>query len=78
MRRKGNCRNIACSESLFGSLKVERLHGMAFETSCRARDEVIDWLAWYNSRGLHTTQHYMRPMRYERRWRAAQPKTANP
>jgi transposase InsO family protein len=28
MSRKGNCWDNACSETLFGSLKVERLHGM--------------------------------------------------
>jgi putative transposase len=27
MSRKGNCWDNACSEPLFGSLKVERLHG---------------------------------------------------
>ena len=32
MSRKGDCWDNACSESLFGSLKVERLHGRRFET----------------------------------------------
>jgi len=32
MSRKGDCWDNACSETLFGSLKVERLHGMRFET----------------------------------------------
>jgi len=32
MSRKGNCWDNACSETLFGSLKVERLHGEQFET----------------------------------------------
>jgi putative transposase len=32
MSRKGNCWDNACSETLFGSLKVERLHGQRFET----------------------------------------------
>jgi putative transposase len=36
----------AGSKALFGSLKVERLHGMRFETRRRAKDEVIDWLVW--------------------------------
>jgi len=30
--RKGNCRDNACSETLFGSLKLEWLHGEQFET----------------------------------------------
>jgi transposase InsO family protein len=32
MSRKGNCWDNACSETLFSSLKVERLHGEQFET----------------------------------------------
>ena len=34
----------ACSETLFGSLKVERLHGQNLETRRQAKDEVIDRL----------------------------------
>jgi putative transposase len=37
MSRKGNCWDNACSETLFGSLKVERLHGSAFKPSGRPR-----------------------------------------
>ena len=43
MSRKGNCWDNACSETLFGSLKVERLHGQRFETRRQAMDEVIAW-----------------------------------
>jgi transposase InsO family protein len=32
MSRKSNCWDNACSETLFGSLKVERLHGMEFKS----------------------------------------------
>jgi transposase InsO family protein len=45
MSRKGNCWDNAVTETLFGSLKVERLHDMHFETRRQAQDEVIDWLA---------------------------------
>ena len=72
-----NCWDSARSETLFGSLKVERLHGMRFETRRRAKDEIIDWLVWYNGRRLHSTLGYMSPMQYEQRWLAGQPKTAN-
>ena len=37
-----NCWANACSETLFGSLKVERLHGMRFGARLRAKREVID------------------------------------
>jgi transposase InsO family protein len=38
MSRKGNCRDNACSETLFGSLKAERLHGMEFRSQREAKD----------------------------------------
>ena len=41
MSRRGNCWDDACSETLFGSLKVERLHGQRFVTRRQAKDEVI-------------------------------------
>ncbi len=37
MSRRGDCWDNACSETLFGSLKVERLHGQRFETADRPR-----------------------------------------
>ena len=41
--RRGNCWD-ACSETLFGSLKVERLHGQRLKTRRHAMDEVIAWM----------------------------------
>jgi Integrase core domain len=74
MSRKGNCWDNACSETLFGSLKVERWHGRRLETRQQAKDEVLDWLHWYNRKRLHSTLNYVSPMEYEREWkqRAAQ------
>ena len=37
MSRRGNCWDNACSETLFGSLKVERLYGQKFKTRREAR-----------------------------------------
>ena len=37
MSRRGNCWDNACSETLFGSLKVERLHGQRFKTRRHAK-----------------------------------------
>jgi transposase InsO family protein len=55
MSRRGNCWDNACSETLFGSLKVERLHGQRFVTRRQAKDEVIAWLLCYNQTRLHST-----------------------
>jgi putative transposase len=76
MSRKGNCWDNAPTESLWGSLKVGRLHGMRFETRRQAMDEVIDWLTFYNHRRLHSTLGYISPMHFEINWHAAQLKIA--
>ncbi len=65
MSRKGNCWDNACSETLFGSLKVERLHGRHFETRRQGKDEALDWLHWYNQTRLHSTLNYVSPMQFE-------------
>jgi len=54
MSRRGNCWDNACSETLFGSLKVERLHGQRFATRRQAKDEAIAWLLWYNQTRLYS------------------------
>jgi putative transposase len=68
MSRKGNCWDNACSETLFASLKVERLHGTRFQTIRQAKDETLDWLLWYNRTRLHSTLKYLSPMQFEQQW----------
>ena len=65
MSRKGNCWDNAPSETLFASLKVERLYGKRFETRRQAKDETLDWLRWYNQTRLHSTLNYVSPMQFE-------------
>jgi len=67
MSRKGDCWDNAVTETLFGSLKVERLHDMAFATRRAAKDEVMNWIQFYNSKRLHSTLGYLSPMDYERK-----------
>ena len=76
MSRKGNCWDNACSETLFGSLKVERLYGQRFETIRQAKDETIAWLLWYNQTRMHSTLHYASPMQFEKDWMDATEKIA--
>jgi len=71
MSRKGNCWDNACSETLFGSLKVERLYGQRFETIRQAKDETIAWLLWYNRTRLHSTLNYVSPIQFEQDWHQA-------
>ena len=72
MSRKGNCWDNACSETLFGSLKVERLHGMQFQNHREAKDATLDWLLWYNGSRMHSTLNYLSQAQFERRWNAPQ------
>ncbi len=65
MSRRGDCWDNACSETLFGSLKVERLHGQRFKTRRQAMDETVTWILWYNRTRLHSTLAYVSPMRFE-------------
>jgi transposase InsO family protein len=77
MSRRGNCWDNACSETLFGSLKVERLHGQRFKTRRQAMDETVAWILWYNRTRLHSTLAYVSPMRFEENWLANQPRHAS-
>lgn len=76
MSRRGNCWDNACSETLFGSLKVERLHGQRFVTRRHAMDEMIAWLLWYNRSRLHSTLNYLSPMQFEQHWQTQQARQA--
>lgn len=76
MSRKGNCWDNAPTETLFGSLKVERLHGKRFETIRQAKDEVLAWLLWYNRTRMHSTLNYASPVEFENDWTDAKMEAA--
>ncbi len=77
MSRRGNCWDNACSETLFGSLKVERLHGQRFKSRRQAMDEVVAWMLWYNRTRLHSTLAYVSPMQFEENWLAGHRRQVN-
>ncbi len=80
MSRKGNCwenersefRHNAPTESFWGRLKTASVHGQRFATHEHVRQAVMDWLAFYNHRRLHSSLGYLSPMQYEQRWRESQ------
>jgi transposase InsO family protein len=76
MSRKGNCWDNAPTESFWGRLKTACLYGKKFATRQEAMDAVLDWMAFYNHRRLHSTLGYLSPMQFEQRWHAAQRKKA--
>ena len=63
--RKGNGRDNAPIESLWGSLRGGRLYGDKFATRRQDMDEIIDWLTFYSRRRLHFTLGCVSPMRFE-------------
>ena len=65
MSRKGNCWDNACAETVFGSLKVERLAGQRFATRREAQDEALAWIRWYNQTRMHSTLGYVSPAQFE-------------
>lgn len=72
MSRRGDCWDNAPAESLWGSLKVARLHGIHFATRRTAMDEIGDWLGFYNAHRLHSTLGYVSPIAFEKTWLATQ------
>jgi transposase InsO family protein len=76
MSREGNCWDNAPTETLFGSLKVERLHGQRFRTIRQPKDETLGWLLWYNRQRMHSTLNYASPVEYEDNWDSMNETTA--
>jgi putative transposase len=77
MSRRGNCWDNACSETLFGSMKVERLDGQRFAARRQAMDEVVAWMFLYDRTRLRTTLTYLSPIRFEENRHANQPRQAS-
>ena len=73
---EGEARHNAPTESFWGRLKTASVHGHKFATREEARRAVMDWMAFYNHRRLHSSLGYLSPMQYEQRWYEAQRKKA--
>jgi transposase InsO family protein len=73
MSRRGDYWDNASTESLWSRLKVARVHGRKFATMAECKDEVMDWLQFYNSTWLHSTLNNVRPRQFEEQWHAARP-----
>lgn len=66
MSRKGNCWDNAPTERFFSSLKREWLTGNVYQTREVAVADVRAYIAYYNSRRLHTTLGDMAPIEFEK------------
>jgi len=76
MSRKGDCWDNSPTESFWGHLKNACVHGRKFATRQAMQETVLNWIAFYNHRRLHSTLGYVSPMLFEQRWHAAQRKMA--
>ncbi len=66
MSRKGNCWDNAPTERFFRSLKSERLTACRFVTRNAAKNEILDYITFYNSLRLHSYLGYVSPMQFEK------------
>jgi putative transposase len=65
MSRKGDCWDNAPMESVNGTLKVECVHGVHFETREQARRAIVEYIGYYNNGAapLRVGQHCTGGMR---------------
>jgi len=69
MSRKGDCWDNAPMESVNGTLKVECVNDVHFETREQARREIVEYIGYYNTERRHSSLGYLTPAEFERRWR---------
>lgn len=66
MSRKGDCFDNACAESVFGTIKTERIHHREYENFVDARQDLFLYIeGFYNRRRLHSYLGYMSPEEFE-------------
>jgi len=63
--RPGQCWDNALAESFFSSLKGELTDTRAWPARARARQAVVEYIAWYNGTRLHSALGYQSPADYE-------------
>jgi transposase InsO family protein len=75
MSRKGNCWDIAPSESWFNSFKNERVHGLRHETIDEMKAMAFAYIeVLYNRKRQHSTLGYLSPIQFLNNWLITQQK----
>lgn len=65
MSRKGNCWDNSPTERFFRSLKSEHLNYVRFSSKVRAKLSILDYIAFYNGKRMHSTLGYKSPVVFE-------------
>lgn len=66
MSGTGNCYDNAPTERFFGSLKMEWVHHVVYETRAQARTDIFFYIeAFYNRQRRHSTLGYLSPAAHE-------------
>jgi putative transposase len=66
MSRKGNCWDNAPTESVFGKLKTEWVHGVDYASHHEARQHLFEYIeVFYNRQRKHATLGYVSPVAFE-------------
>lgn len=64
MSRKGNCLDNSCAENFFGLLKSELLYLQEFESIQHFKQELIEYIDYYNNKRIKGKLKGMSPVNY--------------
>ncbi|CQR46236.1 Integrase core domain protein [Paraliobacillus sp. PM-2] len=69
MSRKGNCYDNACIESFHGIIKRELIFHENYKTRNQAKRSIFKYIvSFYNYKRIHSTNEYMSPIVYEKKY----------
>lgn len=64
MSRKGNCHYNSVMENFFGLLKQEIYYSRVFNSYQELREEITDWIAYYNTKRIKKKLNWMSPAQF--------------
>lgn len=64
MSRRGNCLDNSPMENFFGLLKQEMFYGEEFTTIEELKEEIINYIDWYNKKRMKTKLNGLSPVQY--------------
>jgi len=64
MSRKGNCLDNAVIENFFGTLKSELFYTKKFESTNQLKNEIINYIKYYNNKRISSKLNGMSPANY--------------